>query len=113
MWRTFARDEATPSQSVSRVCDDARPPGPAQIARIRERIRETGAVCLFREPRKTLYARDEEEPGTVRNISLGSQILSALGLSDLVLLTDSPDTRYVGVDAYGLNITDTRPIQED
>ncbi len=72
-----------------------------------------GVVCLFREPRKTLYARDEEEPGTVRNIGLGSQILSALGLSDLVLLTDSPDTRYVGVDAYGLNITDTRPIQED
>ncbi|WP_424941723.1 3,4-dihydroxy-2-butanone-4-phosphate synthase [Aliiroseovarius crassostreae] len=72
-----------------------------------------GVVCLFREPRKTLYARDEEEPGTVRNIGLGSQILSALGLSDLVLLTDSPDTRYVGVDAYGLNITATRPIQED
>ncbi|UWQ05709.1 3,4-dihydroxy-2-butanone-4-phosphate synthase [Aliiroseovarius crassostreae] len=72
-----------------------------------------GVVCLFREPRKTLYARDEEEPGTVRNIGLGSQILSALGLSDLVLLTDSPDTRYIGVDAYGLNITATRPIQED
>ncbi len=72
-----------------------------------------GVVCLFREPRKTLYARDEEEPGTVRNVGLGSQILSALGLSDLVLLTDSPDTRYIGVDAYGLNITATRPIQED
>lgn len=29
---------------------DARAPGPARIARIRQRIRATGAVCMFREP---------------------------------------------------------------
>jgi zinc transport system substrate-binding protein len=30
--------------------NDARPPGPAGVARIRDRIRAAGAVCLFREP---------------------------------------------------------------
>ncbi|WP_298566033.1 3,4-dihydroxy-2-butanone-4-phosphate synthase [uncultured Aliiroseovarius sp.] len=73
-----------------------------------------GVVCLFREPRKTLHANDDDDgPRTVRQIGLGSQILSALGLHDMVLLTDSPDTRYVGLDAYGLTITGTRPIQKD
>lgn len=72
-----------------------------------------GVVCLFREPRKTLHADEEEGPRTVRQIGLGSQILSALGLHDMVLLTDSPETRYVGLDAYGLTITGTRPIQKD
>ena len=69
-----------------------------------------GVVCLFREPRKTLHHDEEEGPRTVRQIGLGSQILSSLGLHDMVLLTDSPDTQYVGLDAYGLNITGTRPI---
>ncbi|WP_298562606.1 3,4-dihydroxy-2-butanone-4-phosphate synthase [uncultured Aliiroseovarius sp.] len=71
-----------------------------------------GVVCLFREPRKTLHADEEEGPRTVRQIGLGSQILSTLGLNKMVLLTDSPETRYVGLDAYGLSITGTRPIQE-
>ena len=72
-----------------------------------------GVVCLFREPRKTLHADEEEGPRTVRQIGLGSQILSTLGLNERVLLTDSPETRYVGLDAYGLTITGTRPIQKD
>lgn len=72
-----------------------------------------GVVCLFREPRKTLHADEEEGPRTVRQIGLGSQILSTLGLNEMVLLTDSPETRYVGLDAYGLTITGTRPIQKD
>jgi 3,4-dihydroxy 2-butanone 4-phosphate synthase/GTP cyclohydrolase II len=71
-----------------------------------------GVVCLFREPRKTLQSDEDEGPRTVRQIGLGSQILSALGLHKMVLLTDSPETRYVGLEAYGLTITDTRPIQK-
>ncbi|MCI2398572.1 3,4-dihydroxy-2-butanone-4-phosphate synthase [Aliiroseovarius subalbicans] len=69
-----------------------------------------GVVCLFREPRKTLHTSEEEGPRTVRQIGLGSQILSALGLHDMILLTDSPETQYVGLDAYGLNIVATKPI---
>ncbi|MGH1577507.1 3,4-dihydroxy-2-butanone-4-phosphate synthase [Planktotalea sp.] len=70
-----------------------------------------GVVCLFREPRKSLNDDDDEEgPRIVRNIGLGAQILSSLGLTDMELLSDSPQTRYVGLDAYGLNIVGTRPI---
>ncbi len=69
-----------------------------------------GAVCLFREPRHSLYALEDEGPRTIKHTGLGAQILNKLGLHELVLLTNSPATRYVGLDAYGLSITGTRPI---
>jgi 3,4-dihydroxy 2-butanone 4-phosphate synthase/GTP cyclohydrolase II len=69
-----------------------------------------GVVCLFREPRKSLFSRDEDGPRVVKNTGLGSQMLSNLGLSKLELLSDSPQTTYMGIDAYGLEITGTRPI---
>ncbi|MCB1363879.1 MAG: 3,4-dihydroxy-2-butanone-4-phosphate synthase [Rhodobacteraceae bacterium] len=69
-----------------------------------------GVVCLFREPRHSLYADEDEAPRTIKRTGLGAQILSNLGLRDLVLLTDNPQTRYVGLDAYDLSIVGTRPI---
>ena len=69
-----------------------------------------GVVCLFREPRKTVFSEEEEGPRTIRQVGLGSQILSTLGVRDMILLTDSPEAVYVGLDAYGLNIVGTRPI---
>ena len=72
-----------------------------------------GVVCLFREPRKTLYAREDDGPRTIKQTGLGAQILSKLGLHELVLLTDSPQTKYVGLDAYGLSIIGTRPIMSE
>ncbi|MEP2533374.1 3,4-dihydroxy-2-butanone-4-phosphate synthase [Shimia sp.] len=88
-------------------------PKPAQeLPRAMQRIAEEGrgAVCLFREPRHSLYADDEEGPRIVKRTGLGAQILSDLGCRELVLLTDSPETRYLGLDAYGLSIVGTRPI---
>jgi 3,4-dihydroxy 2-butanone 4-phosphate synthase/GTP cyclohydrolase II len=72
-----------------------------------------GAVCLFREPRKALYTQEEDGPRTIKQTGLGAQILSKMGLHELILLTDSPMTRYVGLDAYGLRITGTRPILKE
>ncbi|MBI6629859.1 3,4-dihydroxy-2-butanone-4-phosphate synthase [Pontibaca salina] len=69
-----------------------------------------GVVCLFRQPRNALYATEEEGPRTIKQTGLGAQILSSLGLHDLILLTDSPQTRYLGLDAFGLTIAGTRPI---
>jgi 3,4-dihydroxy 2-butanone 4-phosphate synthase / GTP cyclohydrolase II len=69
-----------------------------------------GVVCLFRQPHPSLYVDEDEGPRTIKQTGLGAQILSKLGLRDLVLLTDSPETRYLGLDAYGLFITGTRPI---
>jgi 3,4-dihydroxy 2-butanone 4-phosphate synthase/GTP cyclohydrolase II len=44
-------------------------------------------------------------------IGVGSQILRALGVSDMVLLTNAPDDVYVGLEAYGLRIVGTRAIE--
>ena len=69
-----------------------------------------GIVCLFRQPRRTLYALDEEGVRTIKHTGLGAQILSKLGVHKLVLLRDSPETRYVGLDAYDITIAGTRRI---
>jgi 3,4-dihydroxy 2-butanone 4-phosphate synthase/GTP cyclohydrolase II len=46
-----------------------------------------------------------------RNIGIGSQILVDLGVSDMVLLSNSrPD--LVAIEGYGLTITDFHPIPE-
>ena len=67
-------------------------------------------VCLFRQPRNALYASDEDGVRTIKQTGLGAQILNKLGIEELILLTDSPETKYVGLDAYGLSIVGTRPI---
>ncbi|MEL6465577.1 MAG: 3,4-dihydroxy-2-butanone-4-phosphate synthase [Pseudomonadota bacterium] len=69
-----------------------------------------GVVCLFREPRKSLFTDEEAGPRIVKNTGLGAQMLSNMGLTRLILLTDSPRTTYMGIDAYGLEIVGTRPI---
>ncbi|MEM6341550.1 MAG: 3,4-dihydroxy-2-butanone-4-phosphate synthase [Pseudomonadota bacterium] len=89
-------------------------PKPAgELPRAMEIIAEEtrGVICLFRQPRKALFDTDEEDgPRIVKNTGLGAQMLAAMGLSRLVLLTDSPLTTYMGLDAYGLEIVDTKPI---
>ncbi len=44
-------------------------------------------------------------------IGIGSQILRDLGVSEMVLLTKQPQSRYVGLEAYGLKIVGTRQIE--
>ena len=35
--------------------------------------------------------------------------MATMGIHELILLTDNPNTRYLGLDAYGISITGTRP----
>ena len=73
-----------------------------------------GAVCLFRDPKAKLAVDEgDDRPRTIKQIGLGAQILSSMGLKQLILLTNSPMTRYLGLDAYDLEIVGTRPIAED
>jgi 3,4-dihydroxy 2-butanone 4-phosphate synthase/GTP cyclohydrolase II len=44
-------------------------------------------------------------------IGVGSQILRHLGVSDMVLLTNTPGDVYVGLEAFGLRIVGTRRIE--
>ena len=69
-----------------------------------------GVVVLLRDTSMTLELHDDVSPRTLRQYGLGAQILSSLGLSKLVLLTNSPTPRIVGLEAYGLEITGTRRI---
>ena len=72
-----------------------------------------GAVLLFREPHPRLdFGEEDQAPKIVKRTGLGSQMMATLGLKDLILLTDSPSTRYLGIDAFGLSIVGTRPIHQ-
>jgi 3,4-dihydroxy 2-butanone 4-phosphate synthase/GTP cyclohydrolase II len=69
-----------------------------------------GALVLLRDVHAKMVSDDQVSPQTLRQYGLGAQILSSLGLKDLILLTNSPKPKVVGLDAYGLTITATRPI---
>ena len=71
-----------------------------------------GALVLLRDLHMKLAVGADAAPQTLRQYGLGAQILSSLGLRRIVLLTNSPRPRVVGLEAYGLEITGTRPITE-
>ncbi|WP_227418064.1 3,4-dihydroxy-2-butanone-4-phosphate synthase [Roseitranquillus sediminis] len=69
-----------------------------------------GVLVLLRDLHMKLALEDTVSPHTLRQYGLGAQILSTLGLSRLVLLTNSPLPKVVGLEAYGLSIAGTRSI---
>jgi 3,4-dihydroxy 2-butanone 4-phosphate synthase/GTP cyclohydrolase II len=71
-----------------------------------------GVLVLLRDTTMKLVTDSEVSPQTLRQYGLGAQILSSLGLSKLILLTNSPRPKVVGLDAYGLEIVGTRKISE-
>jgi 3,4-dihydroxy 2-butanone 4-phosphate synthase/GTP cyclohydrolase II len=72
-----------------------------------------GVVVLLRDTAMKLASSGEVSPQTLRQYGLGAQILSALGLSRLILLTNSARRKVIGLDAYGLTIEATRPIPKE
>ena len=71
-----------------------------------------GVLVLLRDLTMKLVVEDEVSPQTLRQYGLGAQILSSLGISDMILLSNSPKPKVVGLEAYGLTITGTRKISE-
>ena len=72
-----------------------------------------GVVVLIRDLNKTIPFEGEVSPHTLRQYGLGAQILSTLGLHELILLTNSAPLKVIGLDAYGLSIAETRPITKE
>jgi len=68
-----------------------------------------GVLVLLRDTEMKM-AMSDASPQTLRQYGLGAQILSSLGLHDLVLLTNSQTPRVVGLEGYGLSIVGTRKI---
>ncbi|MBD3785759.1 MAG: 3,4-dihydroxy-2-butanone-4-phosphate synthase [Sphingomonadales bacterium] len=67
-----------------------------------------GVVVLLRETSMKMVQPGEASPQTLRQYGLGAQILSALGLHRLVLMTNSGLPKVVGIEGYGLEIEATR-----
>jgi 3,4-dihydroxy 2-butanone 4-phosphate synthase / GTP cyclohydrolase II len=57
------------------------------------------------------HVKSEGQERRLVEIGVGSQILRDLGVSDMILLSNSPASVYVGLEGYGLKIVDTRKIE--
>ena len=72
-----------------------------------------GVVVLLRDTTMKLAEDGAHSPQILRQYGLGAQILAALGLSRITLVTNSGMPKVVGLDAYGLTIEGTRPIPKE
>jgi len=76
-----------------------------------------GVVVLIREHRRTALAErvrllssdNPRAPRVLRDYGIGAQILLDLGVKNMILLTNRRRT-IVGLEGYGLNIVEQRPI---
>ncbi|TCP62923.1 3,4-dihydroxy 2-butanone 4-phosphate synthase/GTP cyclohydrolase II [Rhodovulum bhavnagarense] len=89
------------------------PHGPCELGRAMDIIAAEGrgAVVLLRDTTMKLIHDAAVSPQTLRQYGLGAQILAALGLHKLILLTNSPLPKVIGLEAYGLSIEGTRQIE--
>ena len=72
-----------------------------------------GVVVLLRDTTAKLVSEGEASPQKLRQYGLGAQILSSLGLTEIELVTNSVRPKVVGLEAYGITITGTRPIPKE
>ena len=77
-----------------------------------------GAVVLLREMRATTIservrqlAAAERPRNELRDYGIGAQILLDLGVRDLILLSNHPRT-IIGIEGYGLNVVEQRPLDD-
>ena len=73
-----------------------------------------GVIVIIRDASPTaisdqMRAKGEGEPLQLRDYGIGAQILSDLGVSDMVLLTNS-HRNIVGIHGYGLNVVGEQAI---
>jgi 3,4-dihydroxy 2-butanone 4-phosphate synthase/GTP cyclohydrolase II len=76
-----------------------------------------GVVVLIREPRPTALSdrvrkklgETVERPAELRDYGVGAQILVDLGVKEMIVLSNVK-RNIVGLEGYGLKVTETRPI---
>lgn len=106
------------------VLMDARGGKAGDLQKAMDRVGEAGrgVVVLIREPhRKALSDRvrlrenkppapDSAGGGELRDYGIGAQILADLGVSDMILLSNTEKT-VIGLEGYGLHIVDRQPLE--
>jgi 3,4-dihydroxy 2-butanone 4-phosphate synthase/GTP cyclohydrolase II len=77
-----------------------------------------GVVVLLRSARPTFVSDvvlrktpDDIDRRRVKEYGVGAQILLDLGITNMTLLTDTPEKKIVALDGYGLNIAGTHAIR--
>jgi 3,4-dihydroxy 2-butanone 4-phosphate synthase/GTP cyclohydrolase II len=72
-----------------------------------------GVIVVIRQPTEAishmLEATDKNKKTELRNYGTGAQILSDLGVSDMLLLTNSKKS-VIGLDGYGIKICGYRKL---
>ncbi|MEO1491045.1 MAG: 3,4-dihydroxy-2-butanone-4-phosphate synthase [Pseudomonadota bacterium] len=75
-----------------------------------------GAVIILRDSSPTAISDRLRprgaSPKELRQYGVGAQILTNLGIRELIMLTNSPAPRLVGLDGYDISIVDTRSIPD-
>ncbi len=84
--------------------------GRGVIVLIRDSQPKSVSDWIARSSERKRTKKSEAERRLVE-IGIGSQILRDLGVSDMVLLSNAPPSRYVGLEAFGLRIVGQRRIE--
>ncbi|GGF70794.1 3,4-dihydroxy-2-butanone-4-phosphate synthase [Terasakiella brassicae] len=78
-----------------------------------------GVIVLLREPQRAslserveAHATGSKSAGQLRDYGTGAQILLDLGISDMILLSNSARKNIIGLEGYGLSIVDQQPIPQ-
>lgn len=95
-------------------------PGPRKRAlqRAMVQIGEVGAgfiVLIVQPPGQEVTSgasQGSRGPMDPRNYGIGAQILSDLGVHDMILLSNSPQRTIIGLEAYGIKILGQQPLRE-
>ncbi|MEM8697602.1 MAG: 3,4-dihydroxy-2-butanone-4-phosphate synthase, partial [Pseudomonadota bacterium] len=71
-----------------------------------------GAVVILRDASANAVSERlrprSASPKELRQYGVGAQILASLGISEMIMLTNSPAPKLVGLEGYDLTITGTR-----
>ena len=83
-----------------------------QLSDAMHQIAETGSgvIVLLNDMRMDSEI-EEASPQTLRRYGIGAQILLAIGIKEIILVTNSPRPKFVGLGGYGLRIIRTIPIK--
>ena len=83
-----------------------------QISDSMYQINEKGkGVLVLLNFNQDITDKDDTNSSTIRQYGIGAQILKALGVKNIKLLTNSGTPKLIGLEGYGLRILKTIPIK--